>query len=86
MVACAQCRFSLAPETSLQAACGVINSAVPNYPHYAQRLSSLCSKYLVICERDIINSTLSACKINNFCPKRLFFAAKNAVDRRLTLC
>lgn len=85
-MSCAQCSFAIVPEVSHPAACRVINNVVPVYPHYAHRLSSLCSKYLVICKCGFINSILSACKINNFCPKRLFFAGKNAVDRGLGLC
>ena len=50
---------------------------MPGYPHSHQRFSSLCSKYLVNALREIINSFVSMCKYNNFCPNRLFLWVKN---------
>ena len=47
------------------------------YPHSHQWFSSLCSKYLVNALREIINSFVSMCKYNNFCPNRLFLWVKN---------
>lgn len=57
--------------------CPVIHTVVPGYPHSHQWFSSLCSKYLVNALREIINSFVSMCKYNNFCPNRLFLWVKN---------